>query len=221
LSYGWDFNAISGYTSVFLHGALYTLGFTVLTCVLGAMIGVGTAIMALAPTRFVTIPVKLYVGLFRCSPVLVQLIWFYYAFPELVGISMSPAGAALLTLSLYSGAFFSEIFRGGILAVDKGQWDGARALGMRRGAVMRRIVLPQALRTMTPPLINQIILNLKNTSLVSVLAVPDLLYQSQAITAATYRPLEVYTITAVIYVVLLAPLTAVVEHLERRIAATK
>ena len=161
-----------------------------------------------------------YVELFRCTPVLVQLVWFYYALPILTGIQISAALAAVMTLSLYGGAFYSEIIRGGIVSVDVGQSEAARALGMRRAQVMRRIVLPQALRRMLPPLMNQSILQLKNTSLLSVLAVPDLLYQGQTVAHETYRPLEVYTLVAIAYFVILLPATFVVKRLEERLLGT-
>jgi len=131
---------------------------------------------------------------------------------------MSPALAATLTLTLYGGAFYAEIIRAGIQSIDAGQWDAGRALGLGRLLLMRKIILPQALKRMLPPLMNQSIIQLKNTSLVSVLAVPDLLYQGQVVTAAIYRPLEVYTLVALVYFAVLFPLTLAVQGLERRLA---
>ena len=154
--------------------------------------------------------------IFRCTPVLVQLVWCYYALPMLTGIELSAGAAAFVTLTLYGGSFFGEIIRGGIISVDLGQWDAGRALGMRRHQLMGRIILPQAFRRMVPPLMNQTVLQLKNTSLLSVLAVPDLLYQGQLITSASYRPLETYTMIAVIYFILLFPLTRFARRLEAR-----
>jgi polar amino acid transport system permease protein len=126
--------------------------------------------------------------------------------------------AAVLALSLYGGAFYSEIIRGGIISIDVGQTEAARALGMTRFQIMRRIVLPQALRGMTPPLMNQSIMQLKNTSLVSILALPDLVYQGQAVVHETYRPLETYTLIALMYIVILLPITSLVKRLENRVA---
>src|SRR5690606_19483075 len=140
----------------------------------------------------INMPLQLLVELFRCTPFLVLLLWFYYAFPVLIGIDMSASLAALLALSLYGGAFYSEIIRAGIVSIDPGQREAAQALGMTKGQGLRRIILPQALKRMVPPLMNQSILQLKNTSLVSVLAVPDLLYQGQLVAHETYRPLEIY-----------------------------
>ena len=131
-------------------------------------------------------------------------------------VELSPAAAAVIALSLNGGAFYAEIIRGGIRGVEAGQWDAGRALGMTRAKLMRSVVLPQALRRMVAPLVNQTILQLKNTSLVSTLAVPDLLYQGQLITSATYRPLEVYTMVAVVYFAILLPLTQLARLLEAR-----
>ncbi len=218
MSYAWDFGALWSHRGLLLEGAGYTLLFTFATIVLGMAIGVVVALLRLIPSKIVTAPLIFYIGVFRCTPVLVQLIWMYYALPVLTGILLGPATAAILTLSLYGGAFYAEIFRAGIESIERGQWDGARALGMRRHAVMQRIIMPQALTRMVPPLVNQCILQLKNTSLVSVIAVPDLLYQSQVLTSATYRPLEVYTVSAIIYFLLLFPATMAVQYLESRLA---
>ena len=216
--YQWDFGVLWSYRSLVGVGLAYTVGYTILCVVLGLLVGTIVGLGRLAKSRFTTWPLIFYVEVFRCTPLLVQLVWFYYALPVLLGISMSPALAATLTLSLYGGAFYTEIIRAGILSIDPGQWDAGRALGLGRLLLMRKIILPQALKLMLPPLMNQSIIQLKNTSLVSVLAVPDLLYQGQVVTAATYRPLEVYTLVALVYFAVLFPLTLAVQGLERRLA---
>src|SRR5215472_12806370 len=119
---------------------------------------------------------------------------------------------------LDTGAFYAEIIRGGVNSIERGQWDAARAIGMRRGQVMRHVILPQAVKRMIPPFMNQSIIQLKNTSLVSTIAVADLLYNGTIITAPTYRPLEVYTMVAVIYFIVLFPLTLGAQQVERRLA---
>jgi polar amino acid transport system permease protein len=147
----------------------------------------------------------------------VQIVWFYYALPVLLGIQIPAPAAAIMTLSCYTGAFYAEIFRGGIISIERGQWDAARALGLRPWAMMRRVILPQAVRRMIPPFVNQSITQLKNTSLVSTIAVPDLLYNGTLITADTYRPLEVYTVVALIYFAMLFPSTMLAQWYERRL----
>jgi len=216
--YHWDFGSLWAYRSLVLVGLGYTVLYTVLCVVLGLIVGTAAGLGRLAKSRLATWPLIFYIEVFRCTPLLVQLVWFYYALPVLLDISMSPALAATLTLSLYGGAFYAEIIRAGVLSIDAGQWDAGRALGLNRLQQMRKIILPQALKRMLPPLMNQSIIQLKNTSLVSVLAVPDLLYQGQVVTAAIYRPLEVYTVVALVYFAVLFPLTLAVQGLERRLA---
>jgi polar amino acid transport system permease protein len=216
--YQWDFSFIWSYRWLFVNGTIVTLLFTFGIVVLGLAVGLLSGLVRLsrfAPLRWLS---QAYVEVFRCTPVLVQLVWFYYALPILSGIEMSATTAGILALSLYGGAFYSEIIRGGIASIEPGQTEAALALGMTPTQSMRRIVLPQALKRMVPPLMNQSIIQLKNTSLVSVLAVPDLLYQGQAVAHDSYRPLEIYTLVAVIYFVILFPLTLLVGRLERRLA---
>ncbi len=212
--YHWDFGVLWTYRSLLIAGLGYTLLFTILCVALGLAIGLASAIGRLSKSRILTTVLRGYVELFRCTPVLVQLVWFYYALPVLTGIQISATLAATLCLSLYGGAFYSEIIRGGIISTDRGQIEAARALGMRRFQVMRRIVLPQAFKRMVPPLMSQSIMQLKNTSLLSVLAVPDLLYQGQAVAHETYRPLELYTFVAIAYLAVLLPVTMWAKRLE-------
>ena len=212
--YHWDFGVLWTYRSLLIAGLGYTLLFTVICVVLGLGVGLVAGIGRLSKSRFVTGPLRAYVELFRCTPVLVQLVWFYYALPVLTGIQISPVVAATLCLSLYGGAFYSEITRGGIISTDSGQIEAARALGMRPSQIMRRITLPQAFKRMVPPLMSQSIMQLKNTSLLSVLAVPDLLYQGQVIAHETYRPLELYTFIAIAYFAVLLPVTMWAKRLE-------
>lgn len=216
--YQWNFEFLWDYRHLFVSGLLYTLGYTFLCVVLGLFAGLVSGLGQLSKSALIRVPFKWYVELFRATPVLVLLIWFYYALPVLLGIEMSPAMAAVLALSLYGGAFYSEIIRGGIISIDAGQTEAARALGMTKFQIMWRVVLPQALRRMTPPLMNQSIMQLKNTSLVSVLALPDLVYQGQAVVHETYRPLETYTLIAVMYLAVLLPITSLVKKLESRVA---
>jgi polar amino acid transport system permease protein len=216
--YQWDFAVVWSYRWLFVNGLGVTLAFTLAIVVLGLLAGLVSGLARLssfAPLRWLS---QGYVEVFRCTPVLVQLVWFYYALPMLAGIEMTATTAGILALSLYGGAFYSEIVRGGIASIETGQSEAALALGMTPAQSMRRIVLPQALKRMVPPLMNQSIIQLKNTSLVSVLAVPDLLYQGQAAAHDSYRPLEIYTVVAIIYFVVLFPLTLLVGRLERRLA---
>jgi polar amino acid transport system permease protein len=215
--YQWDFSILLQYKELLVTGLLYTILTTIGCVVLGMLAGILTALPRLSDNRLISAPFRAYVEIFRCTPVLVQLVWFYYALPVVTGLQIGAMTAAMWCLSLYGGAFYSEIFRGGIMSVDEGQSEAARALGMRRHQVMWRVVMPQAFKRMVPPLVNQSIMQLKNTSLLSVLALPDLLYQGQVIAHDSYRPLEVYSIVAVAYFIVLLPATIIAKRLEGRL----
>ena len=218
VTYHWDFSFLWMYRWLLVTGLGVTVLYTVASIVAGLVIGLGVGLMRLSRSWFVNAPLIAYIEAFRCTPLLVQIIWFYYAFPVLVGLDIPAAVAGFLVLSLYTGAFYAEIFRGGVLSIERGQWDAARAIGMRRiGRCCGTVILPQAVKRMIPPFMNQSIIQLKNTSLVSTIAVSDLLYQGTLITSATYRPLETYTTVAVIYFAVLFPLTLAAQAVERRL----
>lgn len=213
--YTWDFSIIWSYRGILLDGLMITCAITAGIIVLGMMFGLATGLGSISRfwvVRFVSVAL---IEVFRCTPLIVQLIWFYYALPILAGVEMTPLTASVIALSCYGGSFYAEIIRGGIVSIDPGQSEAAAALGMLRIQIMRRIVLPQALRRMTPALMNQSIIQFKNTSLVSVLAVPDLVYQSQMVAHDSFRPLETYTAVAVAYFAILFPLTVFVRRREK------
>jgi len=219
VGYQWGFGFLWRYAPLFVSGVLVTLAYTAGTILLGLLIGLALGLARLSRSRLLNVPLVGLIEVFRCTPLLVQIIWFYYALPVILDMQIPAVVAATAVLSLYTGAFYAEIFRGGIVSIEQGQWDAARALGLRPRHVMRLVVLPQAVRRMVPPFMNQSIIQLKNTSLVSTIAVPDLLYQGTLITADTYRPLEVYTVVALIYFALLFPATRFVQAFEQRLAS--
>jgi len=218
IAYAWDFTFLWHYRVLILFGLGITIAYTIATIAIGMVIGLVTGLLRLSTNKFITLPLTAYVEVFRCTPLLVQIIWFYYALPVVIGIDIPGVVAAGMVLSLYTGAFYAEIVRGGVNSIERGQWDAARAIGLRHIQMMRLVILPQAFRRMIPPFMNQSIIQLKNTSLVSTIAVADLLYEGQMITAATYRPLEVYTMVAVLYFVVLFPLTLAAQWVEQRLA---
>ena len=217
ITYNWDFSFLWMYRWLLIEGLGFTLLYTVGSIAFGLIIGLLVGLLRLSRNWLVTLPLIAYIEAFRCTPLLVQIIWFYYAFPVLVGVDMPAVAAGMLVLSLYTGAFYAEIFRGGVISIERGQWDAARAIGMRHVEVLRRVILPQAIKRMIPPFLNQSIIQLKNTSLVSTIAVSDLLYQGQLITSATYRPLETFTTVAMIYFAILFPLTLFAQRVEYRL----
>jgi polar amino acid transport system permease protein len=216
--YQWNFDMVWGYRWLFVNGTLVTIGLTIAIVFLGMVVGLIAGIAQISRSPVLRWLSWAYIEMFRLTPLLVLLLWFYYALPIMTGIKLDALPAAIITLSLYGGSFYAEIIRGGIVSIEPGQSEAGLALGMTPGRVMRRIVLPQAIKRMIPPLMNQSIIQFKNTSLVSVLAVPDLLYQGQVVAMDTYRALEVYTLIAAIYVVVLLPLTVIVKRAEKQLA---
>ncbi|MGJ5208597.1 amino acid ABC transporter permease [Bradyrhizobium sp. HKCCYLR20261] len=221
MNYTWDFAILTKYSHLFWVGLGWTMAYTLGTILLGTVIGLLVGIIRLRRLAVIDWLLIGYIELFRCTPLLVQIIWFYYAFPVVIGVNIPAHVAAVTVLSLYAGAFYAEIVRGSIESVPRGQWDAARALGLRPWRMMRLVILPQALKPMLAPYVNQSVTQLKNTSLVSVIAVPDLVYNATLINADTYRPLEVYTIIAIIYFAILFPATLLSRRFERGMSYDK
>src|ERR1700753_3540145 len=215
MNYIWDFAILGKYSHLFWLRVRWALAHTIGNIFLRTLIGLTVGILRLRRIPVIDWLLVAYIESFRCTPLLVQIIWFYYAFPVIIGVNTPAHIAAVSVLSLYGGAFYAEIVRGSIESVHRGQWDAARALGLRTWHVLRLVILAQALKPMLAPYVNQSVTQLKNTSLVSVIAVPDLVYNATLINADTYRPLEVYTVVAVIYFAILFPATLIGRRFER------
>jgi polar amino acid transport system permease protein len=195
-------------------GLLVTLEYTVITILAGMAIGLVIGLAQLSRFWPLKLLGRVYVEFFRNIPLLVTLLWTYYALPIFLHVNITKSWAGLIGLSCYVGSFYAEILRGGVQGVDRGQTDAATALGMSYYQRMRRIILPQAFRRMTPPLVGQSIIQMKNTTLLSAITVPDLLYQGSYISSFTYRPMEVYTAVGAIFLIILVPLTMVTRRME-------
>jgi polar amino acid transport system permease protein len=216
MEYGWDFSVVLLRPGNWLRGFLVTMIYAIATTGAGLLLGLVCGILLLSRHALLVSPVHLYVEFFRSTPLLIQIVWFYYALPVVIGLTIPAWLAAGLGLTLYMGAFSAEIFRAGIISIEKGQWQAARALGMMPVQLMRRVILPQAVRRMVPPFVNQSVLQLKNTSLLSVVAVPDLMYTGTLLVSETFRPLEIYTSLAIFYFIILYPLQRLAKSLEQR-----
>ena len=213
----WDFASVLDNTDALLVGAAGTLRIFAICLVLGLSLGLIVGLGRYSRNRWLHIPATIFVEFFRNTPVLVQILWFYFALPILLPFQISPLAAASLGISLNSAAFSAEIYRGGIQSIETGQWDGARALGMRWGQAMRRIILPQALKRMLPALTNRAIEIFKMSTLASAVAYVELLQQGKLIASLNYNPIEAYTAVAVIFFVFLWPLVQFSYFLERRL----
>ena len=218
MDFTWDFSAVAANYPVLLKG----LGMTALLWAIAfpcAMV-IGFALSLCARSRFqwVRLLTRVYVEVFRNTPVIIQLIWFYYAFPILTGFQLNPVTAALCGLVLNASAYCSEIFRGGLASIPSGQWEGARAVGMNQAQALRRIIVPQVFSRMLPAFTNRGIELAKNTSIASVIAVQELMYQGRALSSVYYRPLETLTTVAVIYFLLIYPGSFWASRFEKRFA---
>lgn len=214
----WDFASVLANTDALLVGAIGTLHIFAICLVLGLSLGLVVGLGRYARSRWLYWPATAFVEFFRNTPVLVQILWFYFALPILLPFSVSPLEAASLGISLNSAAFSAEIYRGGIQSIERGQWDGARALGMNWAQAMRRIILPQALKRMMPALTNRAIEIFKMSTLASAVAYVELLQQGKLIASLNFNPIEAYTAVAVIFFVFLWPLVQFTYVLERRLA---
>jgi polar amino acid transport system permease protein len=233
--FGWDVIGHYFFSAPILDGLVVTLELTVIAMAIGNALGVGFAVMRLSPNPLVANASWLYIWFFRGTPVLVQLLFWYdvsYLYPAItLGIPFGPAFvhfssntlvtpflAAIFGLGLNEGAYMAEIVRAGILSVDEGQTDAAQALGMSRLATMRRVVLPQALRVIVPPLGNETISMLKTSSLASVIAVTELLRSVQNVYSATYQTVPLLMVASFWYLIVTSVLTIGQYYVERRLA---
>jgi polar amino acid transport system permease protein len=213
----WDFASVFSNTDALLAGAAGTLRIFAICLVAGLGLGLVVGLARYSHRRVLYWPASAFMEFFRNTPVLVQILWFYFALPMLAPFQVSPLMAAALGISLNSAAFSAEIYRGGIQSIEPGQWEAARALGMTTAQAMRRVILPQALRRMLPALTNRGIEIFKMSTLASVVAYVELLQQGKLIASLNYNPIESYTVIALIFFVLLYPLVQATYALERRL----
>ncbi|RQR26622.1 MULTISPECIES: amino acid ABC transporter permease [unclassified Burkholderia] len=202
---------------VMVKGALLTLKFAVASMALGLVVGLVVAIMRIGSNRLASGLAQGYVSLMRGTPLLVQMFVVYYGLPDL-GITLDPTTAGIFTLTLNAGAYLSESMRGAILGIGRGQWAAAHSLGLTHVQTLRHIVCPQALRLAVPSLGNTLISLIKDTSLVSVITVTELLRSTQEVIAATFQPLPLYLAAAAIYWVLSTLLTRLQGRVETRLS---
>jgi polar amino acid transport system permease protein len=216
----WDFGPVWANADLLLAGLRATLQLTGTALAFGLPLGLVLALLRLSPRRALRWPAGFVIEVFRTTPPLVQLFWFFFALPILIRVEMTPFIAAALTFSIQSAAFFAEVFRAGIVSVETGQWEAGRALGMHPRAVMRRIVLPQAVKRMVPAFMERAIELMKTTTLVATVSYADLLFQANEVAQKTFRPLEVFTVAALLYFVVIFGASLGAQALERRFAAS-
>lgn len=209
--YNVDFTIIINWFPLIIEGLLYTIYISSLSMFLGTVIGTVCGTIRSSPVnRLINYILTAYVELFRGTPLLVQLFFIYFGLGQ-IGIKFTPLQASIITLSLNTGAYVCELVRASIAAVDSGQYEAARALGMNHVMTMQYIILPQAIRIAVPPLVNCFSAVLKDSSLVSVLAVVELTRVGQQIYSTTLRSFEAYTVLGALYLIM----TLIISRLSR------
>ncbi len=227
-----NFSFLTKYWQFYITGAKNTILLAALAVVFGTAIGMVLALMKLSKRKPLRLFATAYIEFIRGTPLLVQLFIVYYGlqavgirFPDIpwigavLGINFSDFMSGVLTLGINSGAYVGEIFRAGIQAVDSGQTEAARSLGMPHGMAMRHIVIPQAVRNILPALGNEFVVVIKESSIVSIIGIGELMYKADTVRGNTFQPFEPLIVAAVLYFLMTFPLSKFLAHLERRMRA--
>jgi His/Glu/Gln/Arg/opine family amino acid ABC transporter permease subunit len=208
-------DVVNQYWLALLHGLLLTVTLTFIVIILALIFAIPVALFRMSQNRLIRTVASVYVEVIRGTPLLLQLVYIYYVLPTM-GINLNAFVAAIVGLTLNYTAYMSEVYRGGIMAVPKNQWEAAATIGMTRAKAFRRIILPQALRIVTPTLGNYFISLFKDTALASVVTVQELTFTGQIISARSYQYFTIYTVTAILYLSVGYPAALFVKWLERR-----
>ena len=212
------FEVVLRYLPNYLRGLWVSVELTVFSILLGSVLGLIAAMAKLSKRRVLRLVATIYVEVVRGIPALVLLLWLYYGLAIVTGVAIPSFLAGIFGLSIYIGAYLAETFRAGVLSVPRGQRESALSVGMSEGQAFLHIVLPQAVRTIIPPYGNSLVGLLKDTSLVSVIAISELLREAQYVATATYRTFESYTLAAVIYLIVTTGLSYGLKAVERRMS---
>jgi polar amino acid transport system permease protein len=207
---------IPGMLPVLLSGLRVTIIATFIVMALGLVAGLPVALARISSNRLLRLTSTVYVQVLRGTPVLLQLFVLYYVLP-FAGIKLAPWTAGIVGMSAAYAAYLSEIYRAGIQAVDRGQTEAALSIGMSRVQVMRLVVLPQAIRIIIPPIGNTFIGLFKDTSLLSILTIRELMFEGQLLAATNFRYVTIFSVIAVLYLAVCWPCAAIIERLERRL----
>ncbi len=211
----WDFTVIPEYFPTFANAAKMTILVTVIGIAIGVIFGLILALMRISKHKILNIPAKAYIWIIRGTPLLLQLLMIYFGLVTIIKLENLPS--AFIALGLHNSAYIAEIFRGAIQGVDRGQREAGLSLGMTNTKVMKRIILPQALKRAIPPLSNQLIIALKDSSLASAVAIPELLLFARQMGSSTFMTMEMLTIAAIYYLLLTSVLTIGFSLLEKKL----
>ncbi|MFZ5779846.1 MAG: amino acid ABC transporter permease [Pseudomonadota bacterium] len=203
------------YHSVFLAGAGVTISLTVLSMAIAVLAGLFFCLGSMSRNVLLRWPSIVFIEFFRNTPILVLVVWVHFALPDLIGVKFVAYFSSVLALAFQSTGYLSEEYRAGIESIDRGQFDAGRALGMTYPYLMRRIIIPQALVKLAPALLNQFVLCFKSTAVVSVIAVPDIMYHANVIVNETFLSMQIYTIAALMYFLLVFAVSSGARFLSR------
>ena len=213
-----DFSPVLESRRFLLDGLELTLALSLLTVTLSLALGGVIGLARVYGPRWLRAPLVFYIDSMRAVPVLVVLVWTYFALPLLTGVTLPPFWAALVALSVHIAAYVAEIVRAGLASVRPGQMRAALALGMSRGQAVREIILPQALVRMLPAFGSIISITIKDTAIATVIAVPEYMNHSQTLAGESFRPIEVFMVAAAVYFLILLPTTRAVDMIYARLA---
>ena len=213
-----DFSVITDNAGFLAHGVLITLALSLASGGTSLIAGLVLALLRIRGPRWLRPAIVFYIDSMRAIPVLVVLVWTFFALPIVAGVTMSPFTAGLIGLTVHLAAYAAEIIRAGIESVRPGQTRAALALGMSQAQILRRIILPQALVRMLPAFGSLASVTIKDTAIASVIAVPELMRQSETVAGQSFQPIEVYTVAMAVYFLLLYPVTRGVDRFYRRVA---
>lgn len=208
------------YRDYFFTGVQYTLLLAAIGVICGFILGLLIALVRMSPWKIIRFLGNAWVEFLRGTPMMVQLLIIHYGFSQLFGVNFTPIQSGAITLSINSSAYLAEIFRAGIQGVDRGQGEAARSLGMTQGMSLRFIIIPQAIKSVLPAIGNEFITIIKESSIVSIIGVTELIFQSGSVVGITYNGMTPYLIVAVIYFILTFTLSRILGVFERKLKAS-
>ena len=217
MGYDFDWGAVLPSLPLLLQGLLLTIEISVVVIVISTVLGFPLAVARMSIHEILRWPAQVYIEIFRCTPLLVQLLWVFYALPAILGITIPAVPSVCIALTANLTAFMAEVYRAGMQSVPVEQIEAAQMLRLSRFHILRHIVVPQAFRQQIPTILSLDISLFKDTSLVSALGVAELTFQGNILASQTYRPMEVFTTVAIIYFVIAFPLTLITSAIEQRI----
>jgi len=202
---------------VLMQGLRMTLIISISSILFAMVIGLVVSLMRLSGVKVLDLISKTYVDIIRGTPLIIQAFFLYFGVPDLLHIRIDNLTAGIIIMSLNADAYMSEVFRGGILSVPYGQTEAARSLGLSNAKTMRKVIIPQAVKNMVPAFVNQMIISLKDTSLLSVIGLGELTQRGQIVVAATYNSFEIYFIIGVMYFILIKLISLLGDYVERKL----